>query len=458
MSIYNEKEQKHQKMYCALLKKEIDVIIINSIPYANWKTSTSWLPEEWISGIVEFKAGDPDKHNQTGYGKIIDIETGIQFKILNPTLDKEGHPTFKSLVFNGAKTYDLANIQKRAEAFILAYQEFVNSKYGITTYKYVQMKSIESSAEDNRKRRRKAIEVMKIIDSLEDQELRDFARLLVPVLDNETDTVIKDRLEELAEKKNDKVDGAETILIEFKRTDRSAREIFKRASNYNVIEFKQDVGFTFSGNRLGYAEVEVIRHLKENPMIASSIHGKTSSIIDQMMKSKIQETREYEVLAASANVPKGDKSVTDDLREHGAKKSLENQGYDPSSIMKAMEDISHKMLLKVDEKLDPISKKMNEIMKEKESLDIVYSKDEKEEEEKKEYNDSIESEINDLDNSILLGKTLDEWDYMDLKKHCKENYQLDDYKHKITSKKDEIFEWIIEHRKKLINEGKHANV
>lgn len=448
MSIINEKQQKETTMYCNLLQKEIDVVVINSIPYANWKKSSSWIPDEWKSGVIEFSAVDPDKLNQITYGKIVDIESGIEFKILNPTLDKNGHPSFKALSFSGTKAYDLSNLSQRAEAFILAYQMFVESQYGENKYNYVKMKSIESSAQENRKRRKKLTMIMDLIDNMDSQSLKDFARLLVPVNDHESDDVVKDRLEELAETK------ADAIMNEYNRTDRSAKEVFMRAQNYNVIQFRQDIGYTFAGNKLGYNEVEVINHLKSNPMIMSSIHSQTSTIFDQTMKNKIKNTKEYQVLEKSSNVQQGDKSVTDNLREQGAKDSLNEKGFESSHILAAMREISEKMLLKVDEKIDPLAKKVNEIIKEKESLDLRYSTDEK----KDGVENLIENEMRELDNSILSGKSLEEWEYKDLKKHCKENYDIENYRSKIMLKKDELFQWIINHRKELLLSGKHVAV
>lgn len=450
MSLINESQQKKSVMFCKLLQKEIDVIIINSIPYANWKTSSSWIPEEWKSGIVEFEAVDPEKLVQITYGKVIDIDTGIQFKILNPTLDKDGHPSFKILKYTRKKSYDLSVIAKRAEAFILAHQLFVNSKYGENQLNYVKMKSIESAAQDNRKRRKKLAVVMNLIDKMDETSLRDFARLLIPVNEADSEEVIKDRLEEIAEKMPD------TVMTEYNRTDRSAKEVFIRAQNYNVIQLRPDTGYTFAGNRLGYNEVEVLNYFKANPMIMSSVHNKTSTIIDQSVKNKIKNTEEFEVLSKSVNVNQADKSVHDNLIEAGAKQALNEKGYQTSDILKAMEDISNKMLLKVDEKLNPLTQKVNEIMKEKENLDLRYSTDE--ENDKDEFENSMNKEIKELEDKILMGKSIDKWEYKDLKKHCKENYDINAYRSNITLKKDALFDWILNHRKDLLSKGKHTAV
>ena len=111
--------------YCHLLEKEIDTVTINNVKYANFNTSAKWLPKKWLSGSMNFDAIAPEKMNRLRYTHFVDVESGINFRILQPSFDKDGNANFQICYFDSKESFDLTKKDKRARAFILAHQRFI---------------------------------------------------------------------------------------------------------------------------------------------------------------------------------------------------------------------------------------------------------------------------------------------------------------------------------------------
>ena len=66
---------------------------------------------------------------------------------------------------------------------------------------------------------------------------------------------------------------------------------------------------------------------------------------------------------------------------------------------------------------------------------------------------SIETDLEKLEKGLLNEKSLDEWNYNDLRKYAKDNFHPEEYREKIQKPKAELFEFLVRLKIKLLEEG-----
>jgi len=448
---------KESRIQCPLLgNKIIPVKIVNGIPYADFEKSIQWMDKKWHSGKVVFTPFSPSRLNALRYAKAVCVDSGINFKVLLPSKDKEGNQNFMHLVYDSEKTFDLTVKRERTEAFILSMQPFIEGNKDRKPA-FVKMRNVDDTAIQNRSKRKLVRSAMNIIEEMEGQSLRDFARLLVIVSELEKDDVIKDRLEELAEVNPNK------ILQEWKQSDRTYKEVYKKAKDYNLIEFKSDAGFVYEGNPIGFNEMDVIKSLKDSSTLFSSIYNKVKIEVNRSLAKVKDVSLEMEMIA---KIPEelGDQSMSDMHKKAAVSESLSEKGFDVKAMMEAMtKQIGSVVGQQIANAVNPLKESINAVASRQNDLDNVMKSDgdpfsEENKEQIEGLNKAIDEELDSLKKGIFEGKSFGEWSHPQLKEWLKENLKPEQIKPVKNATKADTFKFILNLRTNdLNNDGSGDN-
>jgi hypothetical protein len=409
---------------------------IKEVNYADWETMDQWLPSKYKSGFVHFEPIVPDRINEVRYAKFVDIESKIVFAIRQPVFDKKDNPQLRRFSIRGPEKINLADKTKRIEALILMHQPFVkNGPLSSNEDCFVKMENIEEKAASNRKRRAKFAMALEIIEDLGGAELKNFARLLIPVDQMASDDIIKNELEEFSYQYPDK------FLAEWRNTDRSIRELLERAKVFGTIIFRHDLGWTYNDNPLGFNDLEVINTLRSSPIHMSSISKATleSEKVSLRNNNVVLDQEAENALEKIAKVPQGDRSVTDTM----VQQAIQQQA--PAI------DISQH----IDKLREQIKKELMEEMNvEKKEKEVKFQEEIFEEEaEAEQLEKKIEEEIHNLEMNLFLGKDLSDWKYTELKNWCAENVPKSEYGSVINKDKETLFNFLISWNKEQLEKG-----
>lgn len=383
------------RVLSTFLGHEVSCKRINNINYADFNDSDNWMSEKWLSGKMKFEPVVPDRINQLVIGKFVDPDSQIEFKILGAVIDqKTNAPMFNQLRLHGTKIFDLSRKNERAEAFIWFHQEFVlGSPRNVDGKGLLKVTSVEQDAKTNRIKRKKASDVMNLIDELEGTGLKNFANLLITVHEGENEEVIKDKLEELA------MENPELVLKEFQRTDRHILETLRRAQNNGVVEFHAGRGYTYNGNNIGLHEIDILDNLQKNPMLLKSIHDKTVLVISKNI-SEVETVMQKGILKNIAQTQREDRSLSDaKIVEQESK----NSGLDVDKLLKGIQE---SIKVTVDTAVGRIEGEFKELKSRVEQIDRInqVELDEIDEENVSAITENIDREIEDLHNGIYLGE------------------------------------------------------
>jgi hypothetical protein len=430
-------------VHSEVLKCNVKCRKINHVLYADWDTSKEWLPEQFLTGQLSFEPINPQRLNMIRYSKFVDTATKITFGILQPIHDSEGNPILRKIQLTGADTFDMTDEASRIKAVILMHQKFIeHGPLGTTgPSSWVTMTSIEQKSKQNRARREKFKIALDIINKLASEELRSFARLLIFVDSKMISDVIKDNLEEFAYNDPDR------FLAEWRNSDRALKELFERAKNFGILTYRQDLGWVFNDNPLGYNDIEVMSLLKSRPELMGGISRASieaeKSTIDRRQQDLPEEVQK--LVKDLAPLDKGDRSISDTHKIQTAQE--QNPDVD---IMKQMESFGEMMMKKmealVDEKLQ---------LKSTEDLEEATNPfDQIENQEKSQrIQDLIDEKIRQLELGLLEGKDKVDWKYQTLKTYCTSKIPKEEYGKKINKPKDELFDFIVNWRIEQLNLG-----
>jgi hypothetical protein len=421
-------EQKILKVYSPILQKDVNCVLINNIKYAQWETMDDWMPPEFLTGAIEFEPIVKDKINEIRFVNFADVEAGIIFAVRQPTMNPKEELSFRRYAIRGPEKFDLNNRAKRIEAFILAHQDFVEGSIfndsGAKTY--VRMFNIQQRALKNRREREKFTMCREIIDELAGDDLKNFARVLIPIDNVHDDIVIQDQLEDYALK------NPQHFLNEWRNADRTLRELFLRAKDFGTIVYRQDLGFTYRDNPIGYSELEVLNTFRKNPQITSSINSATLESERLAAKTGGKDYgKAMDHIREIAKVPPGDRSMTDNMISDAI--SQQTGGNVQEMLKEIRASLKEEILaeMKIDQK--------EKISKEAEDDDLLFN----EEENIQKVNQAIEEKRHKLEQGLLAGKDISDWKYSELKKYTADNLDRAEYGDKINAKKEELFDFLI---------------
>jgi len=436
-----EVPEKIVKVKSPLLNCDVTCRKIKNVLFADWDTMDQWLPDHFKSGQIYFKPVDPERINVIRYAKFVDMESKITFGILQPVNDDQGYPILRHIQFTGTENFDLSNKTNRIKAIILMHQRFIidgplgeNGSAG-----YVIMTSVQEKAKENRKRREKTRLAMDVIRSLAGQELRSFARILIPVDAMNDDEVIMDHLEDFAEKTPEK------LLNEWRNTDRSLKELFERARDYGVIQFRQDLGWIYEEHPLGYNDIDVMSGFKNNPILLGNISRASLDYEKQAyeQKKKSLPADLETIIKQQSGLSKEDQSISD---IH--KRQQVQQEHPEVNVMEEMKSFGESLLQRVDQLVEEKMK-----ISQKEKIKETVDEFEEHEERSAAVQNHIEEKIQLLANGVLRNQDYADWKYQDLKKYVSNRVPAEESAGKINMKKEDLWEFIISWEVQQLEKG-----
>lgn len=414
---------------------------INEVLFADFSTSDQWMPEEWKKGTIIFNPLMPAKMNVYSFAKFADVESGVQFAMLHPALNKNKEVSYDKIEIKGRQEFNLGNKQERIKAFILYYQDWIKGGPNANEYCLMEVINVKEKVNHDRLRRKTMRQALRLIDELEGTALYDFARLLIPVKPTDEPDMLKSALEEIAE------DTPDVILTEWNRSDRVTLEILRRAEKANVIEYYQDIGYKYGQLLVGLNTEEAVKKLKEDRQMCQVIHKKSLEIINgkiDEMDKKLKQAVGPAMASAMKNSP-GDRSVSDSQAMHPDEKTAE-QNIDFMAMMNQMKEMVSSA---IDQKVSPLLQEFQDIKKKVDDInfidEVLDGHDEAEE--------ALQNRIDDANAGIIKGKTEEEWKLAEIRSYVKEAFNIDEYADHITKNKPELYKWLCEQVAEKLEKG-----
>lgn len=243
-----------------------------------------WIPDVEDENILEAKKGvislvpvNPKKFQQTSFRSYYETSTGIMWGIPTGAFKRDGTPEFRRILINRQKSFDLSVPAERKDWAVLQHWENIQGSRNANRKAVLKIHDEELQADVAYKEIEQTLQAMEVITEMNNESLRDFARILSINTEGASDKVIKTRVAMVAK------DKPKFFLDQYNNQNRGILEVIKRAQAFNIVQEVMGTGFLYDNSvHLGTSLEEAAATLGNDTRMLN--------IIDQRSKEAIKSS------------------------------------------------------------------------------------------------------------------------------------------------------------------------